>query len=254
MRGKATPTCARRLNARITPAHAGKSAAYHTVVSHGQDHPRPCGEKSNLKFASVSGIGSPPPMRGKGREILDSVVTKRITPAHAGKSYLPAFKQPFKKDHPRPCGEKGDYCTLGGCYIGSPPPMRGKVTTVFCTCPLARITPAHAGKSVARALVALRGEDHPRPCGEKVVCVCAHLLLPGSPPPMRGKAPDEPTVYGGFRITPAHAGKSFHIFNKASVFQDHPRPCGEKEVTRVTACSGQGSPPPMRGKGPRRDL
>ena len=51
-------------------------------------------------------VGSPPPMRGKGRPYARADVSNRITPAHAGKrrEMLRAFDK--LEDHPRPCGEK----------------------------------------------------------------------------------------------------------------------------------------------------
>ena len=65
---------------------------------------------------------------------------------------------------------------------------------------------------------------------------------------MRGKAPDQPPVHRGGRITPAYAGKSWdtHIHNGG--FWDHPRLCGEKNCTNSRDCCSMGSPPPMRGK------
>ena len=45
-------------------------------------------------------------MRGKGREHGCTVIKRRITPAHAGKSVMD-FIQLFQVwDHPRTCGEK----------------------------------------------------------------------------------------------------------------------------------------------------
>ena len=66
-------------------------------------------------------------MRGKvvyQRIVLDDT---RITPAYAGKSVLgSSFITPCE-DHPRLCGEKGEYAGKKLCRVGSPPPMRGKV-------------------------------------------------------------------------------------------------------------------------------
>ena len=69
----------------ITPAHAGKRAL-HQAGSRGQeDHPRPCGEKGRLTSAPPETPGSPPPMRGKGRQSFRRSCCIGITPAHAGK-------------------------------------------------------------------------------------------------------------------------------------------------------------------------
>ena len=50
------------------------------------------------------------------------------------------------------------------------------------------------------------------------------------------------------RITPAYAGKSFWHLEFHHFRQDHPRLCGEKQISSVQEESGAGSPPPMRGK------
>ena len=85
MRGKATPTCARRHNARITPAHAGKSCTVSSYLALNQDHPRPCGEKWTRSRGRSGTGGSPPPMRGKVFCKNAFLAIDRITPAHAGK-------------------------------------------------------------------------------------------------------------------------------------------------------------------------
>ena len=86
MRGKVASSsfiCAR---IGITPAHAGKRAAYDSFVPDRRDHPRPCGEKQSALSTCPSTSGSPPPMRGKGLPHLGRYKCMRITPAHAGKS------------------------------------------------------------------------------------------------------------------------------------------------------------------------
>ena len=66
---------------------------------------------------------------------------------------------------------------------------------------------------------------------------------------MRGKVSH--STNGGFpvRITPAYAGKREPVFFGDSVFQDHPRLCGEKLEDILIRRYLEGSPPPMRGKG-----
>ena len=50
------------------------------------------------------------------------------------------------------------------------------------------ITPAYAGKSSRIPRLHLRDRDHPRLCGEKLHVISLVSFIPGSPPPMRGKA------------------------------------------------------------------
>ena len=47
---------------------------------------------------------------------------------------------------------------------------------------------------------------------------------------MRGKAPAHRGATALFGITPAHAGKSRTALAKLVAMQDHPRPCGEKDL------------------------
>ena len=57
---------------RITPAHAGKGMRACIAPSQWQDHPRPCGERGvPLSYLRVR-LGSPPPMRGKGAQIVNA--------------------------------------------------------------------------------------------------------------------------------------------------------------------------------------
>ena len=71
---------------RITPAYAGKSLRFLTRNQHFQDHPRLCGEKGKQGKSKQNQLGSPPPMRGKGRRVVRRHTGQRITPAYAGKS------------------------------------------------------------------------------------------------------------------------------------------------------------------------
>ena len=111
------------------------------------------------------------------------------------------------------------------------------------------ITPAHAGKSLKLYVVCVCAQDHPRPCGEKIMRCSDYRSLPGSPPPMRGKAHRPPFGAPRAGITPAHAGKSCHSHKKRTAPKDHPRPCGEKFRLLQRLYPISGSPPPMRGKG-----
>ena len=49
-------------------------------------------------------------------------------------------------------------------------------------------------------------------------------------------------------ITPAHAGKTFHLQEHYLTGRDHPRACGENCEPLHAEKGGQGSPPRMRGK------
>ena len=106
MRGKGSNRCAALVFCRITPAHAGKSDVAVHLRRSVEDHPRPCGEKSAWRAERLTYVGSPPPMRGKDAEAAIDELSRRITPAHAGKSPLMLIYHFAAQDHPRPCGEK----------------------------------------------------------------------------------------------------------------------------------------------------
>ena len=171
----------------ITPAHAGKRCCYLAMLRVRWDHPRPCGEKFDLRHRYAASTGSPPPMRGKGPRLCNDAICSRITPAHAGKRCERSECGADGQDHPRPCGEKNNNRYNNEWYTGSPPPMRGKAMLTLKSSHHTGITPAHAGKSPACSRRLACSWDHPRPCGEKVALEAIDMRDPGSPPPMRGK-------------------------------------------------------------------
>ena len=67
----------------------------------------------------------------RGKDIGDDFISNpaRITPAYAGKSFPVVFIISNSRDHPRLCGEKFESATYKKADEGSPPPMRGKVTS-----------------------------------------------------------------------------------------------------------------------------
>ena len=90
---------------RITPACAGKTAAWLFFFSLRQDHPRMCGKdivSGNAKFFSP---GSPPHVRERHRQRKCQVLFAGITPACAGKTLPGCLRRPGRRDHPRMCGK-----------------------------------------------------------------------------------------------------------------------------------------------------
>ena len=106
MRGKVSVKLDTLATAGITPAYAGKSGAPVALYRRIEDHPRLCGEKFSQKHIFLVAVGSPPPMRGKGKDYQLGDKVSGITPAYAGKS--PTNPRPVfsNRDHPRLCGEK----------------------------------------------------------------------------------------------------------------------------------------------------
>ena len=188
-------------------------------------------------------------MRGKVHRPEHVAMAVRITPAYAGKSANVTLAGSSGWDHPRLCGEKVAETETIATEIGSPPPMRGKDMEHLIRMWLDRITPAYAGKRYFMQDHFVYLQDHPRLCGEKIVPVTPHLVIGGSPPPMRGKADQQNAMQREIRITPAYAGKSFCCCSVQAALLDHPRLCGEKSLLVSRRPRFLGSPPPMRGKG-----
>ena len=135
------------------------------------------------------------------------------------------------------------------CYLlGSPPRMRGKLPIKAPVPFPTRITPAHAGKTLAEALRAFIEADHPRACGENREGQHGKPGDTGSPPRMRGKHRLAAFRGRGHRITPAHAGKTGRAGALAPAAADHPRACGENPCVCWACALSCGSPPRMRGK------
>ena len=146
-RGKEHAAPAGHTAAGITPAWAGKSSAQPRSGPPGQDHPRVGGEKDRKPTWNVCAVGSPPRRRGKVVCAGLGPVSRRITPAWAGKSVCgPRFCR-LDRDHPRVGGEKSQESLQGQTTLGSPPRGRGKVQQGQPVGLVNGITPAWAGKS-----------------------------------------------------------------------------------------------------------
>ena len=131
MRGKGHLTLAVSHMHRITPAYAGKRQTIAARSSCASDHPRVCGEKFAASQRLKTARGSPPHMRGKDSRSHFGDVYGGITPAYAGKRSRYSLGCIRSEDHPRVCGEKIAHETILPHLLGSPPRVRGKVTS--CT-------------------------------------------------------------------------------------------------------------------------
>ena len=233
MRGKVLGKLPVHQQQGITPAYAGKRNMRSCSIDRKKDHPRVCGEKCPPLFRGQNTSGSPPRMRGKDLFQHHVRQVARITPAYAGKRIMTTSKDFGKEDHPRVCGEKCIplYSSLNS--MGSPPRMRGKVSTPVSGSKYLRITPAYAGKRSLPASRPAGGKDHPRVCGEKRLAASQLSRSQGSPPRMRGKGLVACLSGWWCGITPAYAGKSAFFVLLPVSSRDHPRVCGEKKESRV---------------------
>ena len=87
MRGKEVQAREGMTVSGITPAYAGKSDRNQNGNAGDKDHPRLCGEKSQIIEDRYPVKGSPPPMRGKAQCRKVGSTVFGITPAYAGKSH-----------------------------------------------------------------------------------------------------------------------------------------------------------------------
>ena len=131
------------------------------------------------------------------------------------------------RDHPRVCGEHTRSTAFQPPPLGSPPRVRGALTSLAEWSARAGITPACAGCTTASRTPVPGSTDHPRVCGE-------HRP--------RGR-PGQGTA----GITPACAGSTRAGRCSPCRRGDHPRVCGEHRIGFEGAGGGVGSPPRVRG-------
>ena len=248
VRGKLLSMICGSASTRITPAGAGKTATPRARFVVSWDHPRRCGENSNIALAKSTRIGSPPQVRGKPLVSFCAVTSARITPAGAGKTPTPLRNRLKAADHPRRCGENAPRLCRSARRGGSPPQVRGKPAYRRCTSPHPRITPAGAGKTAMDDYTLARKTDHPRRCGENAGYRPRGVLHRGSPPQVRGKRPFCVLGRSPSRITPAGAGKTLSRIPLRRHTADHPRRCGENDWRDFLTMQTNGSPPQVRGK------
>ena len=207
MRGKRQEGITGFFEHRITPADAGKTALHNVYCDAAKDHPRGCGENQYNVNLHRCVAGSPPRMRGKLIKCSNIIISGRITPADAGKTWYDEVWKAQREDHPRGCGENRGRVGIFTPLRGSPPRMRGKRSGFIKQDNRLRITPADAGKTVIAIPHSSRLQDHPRGCGEN----CSRLR--------------NCTLNCG--ITPADAGKTGKLLPTVGMQWDHPRGCGE---------------------------
>ena len=232
----------------IIPAGAGKSKTVPANPLNTEDHPRGCGEKSSSATPRSLPRGSSPRVRGKAEDCTTCFKGTGIIPAGAGKRNPENCEHSSSGDHPRGCGEKRMVGSSSRSSEGSSPRVRGKVPSPSPPSPSGSIIPAGAGKSAGERQAEALFRDHPRGCGEKQDARFRPFQRLGSSPRVRGKglrdmAPDDPR-----RIIPAGAGKRAVPRPRDPCQEDHPRGCGEKNVTHWDIYDLEGSSPRVRGK------
>ena len=209
MRGKHGHLVRRNDRDRIIPAHAGQTARPRARRRPPPDHPRACGANCTVEPQYRFSFGSSPRMRGKPGFELDSEVTVRIIPAHAGQTSPAPRRGPRASDHPRACGANVACIFALRSPDGSSPRMRGKPGNGLADLASMRIIPAHAGQTRKSRRGRRPHTDHPRACGANGDIDMHFNQAYGSSPRMRGKQDRNHQHPRNRRIIPAHAGQTW---------------------------------------------
>ena len=131
----------------LIPAHAGKTPLVsHRAISR-PAHPRSRGENEYQVRKSVTVRGSSPLTRGKPDTLTHTSGSKRLIPAHAGKTPGHVVTRQCAWAHPRSRGENPERALNLIFAPGSSPLTRGKLLLLLLGSRGGRLIPAHAGKT-----------------------------------------------------------------------------------------------------------
>ena len=136
---------------------------------------------------------------------------------------------------------------LDGCR-GSSPLTRGKRSRQHRSLFMARLIPAHAGKTHSPDGLASLTRAHPRSRGEKSPLHLTPSEVQGSSPLTRGKLAGAQRRGHRERLIPAHAGKTAAGLSWRLQLQAHPRSRGENREEMSRLQERAGSSPLTRGK------
>ena len=165
-RGKPVPPpCTPSVDGLI-PAHAGKTPSGSPYAASSPAHPRSRGENGFARLTAVGLSGSSPLTRGKRVHRREGRRTRRLIPAHAGKTTVGDGVHFAVPAHPRSRGENAAGIASVALTQGSSPLTRGKPSSSRWQTTLRRLIPAHAGKTPSRWPSALMMAAHPRSRGE----------------------------------------------------------------------------------------
>ena len=235
----------------LIPAHAGKTRLWELAPDGAAAHPRSRGENHVAPPCLILGAGSSPLTRGKLEWGKDGAFGDRLIPAHAGKTLSRRARRLRRAAHPRSRGENRFSRQCDVPMSGSSPLTRGKRCAEGERIGIARLIPAHAGKTDRWHHLAGRARAHPRSRGENCLGISAVVIVCGSSPLTRGKLNTAPALARARRLIPAHAGKTRRQNPGSRKSQAHPRSRGENAVGCSLASYYLGSSPLTRGKRPR---
>ena len=131
----------------LIPAHAGKTDLSAQRAALDEAHPRSRGENDLVDMYYSGQPGSSPLTRGKRYRGCSRPRSRRLIPAHAGKTRVSGRTSAHTSAHPRSRGENGFSPTPHPAHAGSSPLTRGKRELPGRRCVLPGLIPAHAGKT-----------------------------------------------------------------------------------------------------------
>ena len=175
------------VEARLIPAHAGKTRPHPRAFTAIRAHPRSRGENLRISRPMTPSSGSSPLTRGKLDTLAGFFTDMRLIPAHAGKTAHAVRAHTQEQAHPRSRGENTSCIRVWGCIHGSSPLTRGKHGRRTERDGDWRLIPAHAGKTCCRVLSVSQGVAHPRSRGENLGIHAYDAQGKGSSPLTRGK-------------------------------------------------------------------
>ncbi len=175
------------------------------------------------------------------------IVVNRIIPACAGNGRQFGAKSCHCADHPRVCGERFGSLSIGFCFTGSSPRVRGTGHPRQSPASGERIIPACAGNGMKVCFSLMTPADHPRVCGERSSFPSWSCVSCGSSPRVRGTGRMKEFQPGAERIIPACAGNGSVTGWPRVPRSDHPRVCGERARANGPRVRGAGSSPRVRG-------
>ena len=232
----------------LIPAHAGKTFEGGELAACSGAHPRSRGENDAASFPYSSMVGSSPLTRGKRSYTHGYLLVSGLIPAHAGKTRRRNWDTCRSRAHPRSRGENWGTQPMPTDPPGSSPLTRGKPGSFRRRRGLARLIPAHAGKTGRGCRRGRASRAHPRSRGENCAGVNSLMLSPGSSPLTRGKPDRRASWKSDPWLIPAHAGKTVGALPGVRRGRAHPRSRGENPPVRSRSTSRQGSSPLTRGK------
>ena len=186
-RGKPAQRPGRTRNARLIPAHAGKTPGCEITLGFDGAHPRSRGENRARRLVGANLSGSSPLTRGKPFRQVRTDEHNRLIPAHAGKTCHPQQPNRATPAHPRSRGENHSPGRHTGTTMGSSPLTRGKHGRRRRVGGRHRLIPAHAGKTLRSRRLEKLASAHPRSRGENTYAGEDRNLALGSSPLTRGK-------------------------------------------------------------------